>query len=122
MEKITDPFTGPKLAMDTFVPCPEVHPGSGRQCESQRGHIQRGMPHVYTMFTPDLGMAPVWWDERGDIVLPEFVICPVKKCLHVEMVHVMVPDMAVLNMMGHFLDEHREHDSLTLLDEMWWNE
>ncbi len=120
MEKITDPFMEPKITMDIFVPCPEFHI-SGRQCEQERGHKNRGLPHVYTAVNED-EIYPVWWDDSGDINIPAFIICPVKECPEVQLVHVIVPDTAMLNMIGHFLDDHKDHDPLTLLDGIWWDE
>lgn len=120
METIMDPFTEPETTMDIVVPCPELHI-SGRQCEHGRGHKNRGLPHVYTATNGD-DIWPVWWDESGDLDLPEFIVCPVDECNHAENVHVIVPDTAILNMTGHFMDVHTDHDTLMLLDGIRWGE
>lgn len=107
--------------MDLFVPCPEFHEITGRQCEQERGHRNRGLPHVYTT-TRDDDIWPVWWDENGDLHIPGFVICPVKKCPEVNLVHPISPDTALMDMMYHFQNEHPEMDQVELLDAIIWDE
>lgn len=110
--------------MDIFSPCPEHHQITGRQCEQERGHRNRGLPCVYTEGDENGNgnIWPVWWDENGNVDIPPFVICPVKRCPEVVMVHPISPDNALINLMFHFQNEHPEHDQLTLLDEIGWDE
>lgn len=121
MEKITDPSAhgSEQVTMDLFSPCPAKHI-SGRQCEHKLGHRNTGLPHVYTAQSNG-GIWPVWWDEHGDVNLPAFVICPVKRCPKVETVHPVTPDSALLTMLVHFQRSHSDMDPMTLLDAIRWD-
>lgn len=109
--------------MGLFVPCPEKHDSTGRQCEQARGHRNRGLPHVYTA-SDEFGvdMWPVWWDESGDLKIPLFIRCPLKECPEAELVHPISPDNSIINLMFHFQCSHGDLDMVELLDAIVWDE
>jgi hemerythrin-like domain-containing protein len=50
--------------------------------------------------------------------IPEFIICPNENCKMVITVHLLCPDMALLDMLMHFMTKHADQCHFELLDKV----
>lgn len=98
-----------------FVACIETHPENGKGCELERGHTKLGMPHMATLYRGIRPIGPAYWDENGVRTEPEFVSCP-EACGTAILVHPMAPDLALMNMVRHFVNDHADMCPLELMD------